>query len=246
MKGEENYQYQLTTQPQSHVFEVNKELDIPEYLDESYWWAYLHPKGVKFFDKSWVVNGILFGNYSKLRDNILGHLNAETGDILQIAAVYGNISTKIAEKISNKNRLDVVDVAPIQLQNLSKKINGYDNIRLMHQDASQLNLPKHSYETVLLFFLLHEVPDEKKRKILEQSLQMVKPGGQILIVDYHKPGILSPFRYLMKLILTLLEPYACSLWEKEIAGLLPEGTKVRKITKQTFFTGLYQQVTIDV
>ena len=97
MKSEENFIYQTSNQTHPFVFEINNELPIPDYLDESYWWAYLHPNGVKFFDKTWVVNSILFGNYNKLRDNIVNDLDENAGNILQLAAVYGNISAKIAE-----------------------------------------------------------------------------------------------------------------------------------------------------
>ncbi|MCP3674576.1 MAG: class I SAM-dependent methyltransferase [Gammaproteobacteria bacterium] len=233
---------------QSHpfVFEVNNELAIPDYLNETYWWAYIHPKGVRFFDSTFMVNIILFGNYTKLRDTIVNNLDENSGDILQIAAVYGNLSLKIAKKITDKNRLDVVDVATIQLQNLSRKVTGYNNVRLLHQDAINLNLEPESYEMVMIFFLLHEVPDHMKTEILEQALKISKPGGQIVLVDYHKPKSWSPFRYLMIPILSWVEPFAMSLWKRELASWLPEGTKVKKITKETFFTGLYQKVVIDL
>ena len=46
-------------------------LDIPNYLEEIYWWAYVHPRAVKFFDRHALVNLILFGNYRRLRDDAL-------------------------------------------------------------------------------------------------------------------------------------------------------------------------------
>ena len=246
MKSEESYVCEEAVQTSPLVFEVNKDIGIPEYLNETYWWAYLHPRGVKFFDSTWMVNSILFGNYKKLRDKVLDDLDEDTGNILQLAAVYGNISPKIAEKITAKNRLDVVDVAAIQLQNLSKKINGFNNIQLIHQDASQLTLKPQSYEVVLIFFLLHEVPDDQKQQILDQALKMVKPGGKIVLVDYHKPKAWSPCRYLMYPVLTWLEPFAMSMWNKEIISWLPKDCKVRKVTKETVFMGLYQKVVSEM
>ncbi|RLA01277.1 MAG: methyltransferase [Gammaproteobacteria bacterium] len=246
MKSEEKVINQTIAQSHPFVFEVNKDIEIPEYLNKTYWWAYLHPRGVKFFDSTWMVNSILFGNYKKLRDNLLDDLDEDTGDILQVAAVYGNITPKIAKKITDENRIDVIDVAPIQLQNLSKKIVGYNNVQLFHQDACNLTLKPQSYQVVLLFFLLHEVPDDKKTEVLEQALKMTKPGGKIIVVDYHKPSVFSPMRYFMTMVLGLLEPFALSLWKNEVASWLPNGCKVKKITKETRFTGLYQKVVIDV
>ncbi len=39
---------------------------IPEYLQDTYWWAYLHPKSFWFFEREWVVNLILWGNMKRL------------------------------------------------------------------------------------------------------------------------------------------------------------------------------------
>jgi len=244
MKSEESLVIEEPVCNSPFVFEVNKDIKIPPYLHETYWWAYLHPNGVKLFDSTWMVNSILFGNYKRLRDNVLADLNEDSGDILQLAAVYGNISPKIAEKITPENRLDVVDVAPIQLQNLSKKITALNNVRLIHQDASQLSLTPHSYQTVLLFFILHEVPDETKQQVLTQATKMVKPGGNIVIVDYHKPSAFSPLKYLMWPVLKLLEPYAMSIWKNEVVSWLPKNSKLKAFTKDTFFTGLYQKIVI--
>ena len=44
---------------------------VPEYLNETYWWAYVHPKAVDFFERQWLVNLILWGNFGRLRDAAL-------------------------------------------------------------------------------------------------------------------------------------------------------------------------------
>ena len=32
---------------------------IPAYLQQVYWWAYVHPNAVKMFERQWLVNAIL-------------------------------------------------------------------------------------------------------------------------------------------------------------------------------------------
>jgi hypothetical protein len=44
---------------------------VPKYLDQVYWWAYVHPKAVQVFERDWLVNTILFGHYALLRDAAL-------------------------------------------------------------------------------------------------------------------------------------------------------------------------------
>ena len=40
---------------------------VPAYLNETYWWAYVHPNAVRLFERQWLVNLILWGNFAKLR-----------------------------------------------------------------------------------------------------------------------------------------------------------------------------------
>ena len=72
---------------------LNTKLPIPRYLQETYWWAYLHPRGVRFFDRLWMVNLILFGHFNRLRDAALARLGERVDErLLQVAAVYGDIT----------------------------------------------------------------------------------------------------------------------------------------------------------
>mgnify|MGYP003694366549 CR=1 FL=1 len=36
---------------------------IPRYLEQVYWWAYVHPNAVTVFEREWLVSAILFGHY---------------------------------------------------------------------------------------------------------------------------------------------------------------------------------------
>lgn len=226
------------------VFEVNSDLKVPKYLDETYWWAYLHPRGVNFFDKAPIVNGILFGNYHRLRDAVVKTISDNPGNVLQLAAVYGNITPTIAQAIGPDYQMDVVDVAAIQLQNLSTKLSGLNNVFLHHQDASELTLDQQDYEHVVLFFILHEVPDLLKTAILEQAFKHCRPGGKVTIVDYHKPKGYTPQRYFMYPVLSTLEPFALSMWHNSVESWLPNDFQYTSLEKETYFGGLYQKVEI--
>ena len=58
---------------------------VPGYLAETYWWAYVHPRAVRLFEREWLVNLILWGNFGRLRDAALGALGERLeGRTLQI------------------------------------------------------------------------------------------------------------------------------------------------------------------
>jgi hypothetical protein len=52
-------------------------LTVPSYLQEIYWWAYVHPRAVQVFEREWLVNLILFGNYARLRDAALTEIGPD-------------------------------------------------------------------------------------------------------------------------------------------------------------------------
>ena len=99
---------------------------------------------------------------------------------------------------------------------------------------------------MLLFFLLHEQPEDVRKRTLAEALRVVKPGGCIVIVDYHGPHALNPLYWPMVGILRTLEPYALDLWEHEIAEWFPEKNGISSMVKKTSFGGLYQQLIITV
>lgn len=223
-------------------------LRVPRYLESAYWWAYVHPRAVKTFEREWLVNAILWGNYARLRDYALQALHAPgealiRGQTLQVACVYGNLTQRLHERLAPDARLDVLDILPIQLQNLRAKLPPGDaRVRLLHGDAVALPLADASVDQALLFFLLHEQPDPVRRATLAEVLRVVRPGGKVVIVDYHRPGRWHPLRWVMMAVFRHLEPYAEGLWQEEIEAMLPAGQRPAAASKRTRFGGLYQQL----
>jgi len=220
-------------------------LPIPRYLQQVYWWAYVHPKAVQLFEREWLVNLILFGNYGRLRDAALAELGETiSGETLQVACVYGNLTPRLRGRLAPDASLDVVDILPIQLKNLASKMPADERVALLQGDSSSLACPDASYDQVLLFFLLHEQPESVRRRTLAEAMRVVKPGGRIVIVDYHRPIDWHPLRLLMTGVFRKLEPYAMDLWNHEVAAFMPARTPPAHVKKQTYYGGLYQKLVI--
>lgn len=242
---EENLSVVVEKESESCVdpLKISDKLAIPAYLEQTYWWAYIHPAGVRFFERQWLVNLILWGNFSKLRDAALAEIDVpEHGRILQVACVYGDFTPRMLEILPKKATLDVVDVAPVQLHNLAAKLNGQTNIRLLHRDATNLSLESDRYDNVVVFFLLHEMPESVRLQTIQEVVRVVRPGGKLIFVDYHRPWAGNPFRYVMVPILKTLEPFALDIWDNEIVDWVPSDPPVRYVHKETYFGGLYQKV----
>jgi len=218
---------------------------IPTYLQNTYWWAYLHPRAVHIFERQWLVNLILWGNFARLRDAALKELGESiNGRVLQVACVYGDFTEHLVRRLGPQGSVDVIDVAPIQIKNLHTKLSDMRRVNAQLQDSTALQYADGTHDATVVFFLLHEQPAEVRRKTIAEALRVTKPGGKLVFVDYHKPRAYSPWRYLMVPVLTILEPFAMDVWNHEIESWLPEGAPVAKLEKQTYFAGLYQKVVI--
>ena len=147
---------------------------IPDYLQDTYWWAYLHPKSFWFFEREWVVNLILWGNMKKLTNAVLDEMELQPhSSVLQVACVYGDFSNRLASHVGKtQSWLSVVDVAPIQIQNIEKKLKDHGNVSVFHQDSTALSFADNSLDETIVFFLLHEQPEHARRKTVAEAIRV--------------------------------------------------------------------------
>jgi len=216
---------------------------IPVYLKRHYWWAYVHPTAVRVFERQWLVNLILWGNFRRLRDAAIDLFGSPIrGRTLQVACVYGDLTQRLLDQHDADATLDVVDVLPVQLDNLARKLGSQPNVTLRQCDSSDLDMEDDSYDQVLVFFLLHEMPQETRKRTVAEALRVTKPGGRLVFVDYHGPHAGNPMGWFMRPVLKLLEPFALDLWRQEISSWLPAAIDVIQVQKRTWFGGLYQLI----
>ena len=217
---------------------------IPNYLIEHYSWAYVTPEAVKRFEHPFIIEMILWGNYKKLSGAVFEALKGvRTRRVLQIACAYGDFSPRLAERVADSGgRLDVIDVLPVQLDNLQSKLSPDAPVDLHQMDSSALAFEDESFDAVVLFLLLHEQPESWRRRTLAEAWRVVKRGGRIILVDYAKPAWWNPLRYVMAPVLTLLEPFAMDLWRRPIRDYTPANA-YGSLTRKTAVGGLYQILT---
>lgn len=215
---------------------------VPAYLREVYSWAYLNRVGQLVFDNPLAVNAILWGNMTPLTNAVLAELKPGQ-TVLQPACVYGNFSRRVAERLGPDGRLDLMDIAPIQVANARRKLKGLGQVRIKRADAAARGGSE--YDAVACFFLLHEVPEDYKAAIVDALLARVAPGGKAVFVDYHRPRALHPLKPLMSLVFDTLEPFAKGLWNKEIADYAPAAAAAFDWRKTTRFASLYQVVVAE-
>ncbi|WP_413205183.1 rhodoquinone biosynthesis methyltransferase RquA [Rhodospirillum sp. A1_3_36] len=213
----------------------------PDYLRKTYTWAYLNPRHLPFLDRGVVVSAILWGNANRLMEAAFQEFQPGD-DVLQPAAVYGPFSKRLAKRLGADGRLEVRDVAPVQIAFTQRKMAGIPGVTVRQGNAA--DPVGRQVDGVCCFFLLHEVPDDWKRRIIGSLLDAVRPGGKAVFVDYHQPAALHPLRPIMSGVFHWLEPYALGMMGKEIQEFTDRAGAFTW-RKETYFGGLYQKVVAE-
>lgn len=214
---------------------------IPAYLEEVYWWAYLRPASLAVFDHSLVVSVILWGNANRLKRAAFAEIGPGQ-TVLQPACVYGRFSRDLATLVGSQGRLDVTDIASIQAANCDRKLREFPRARVRVADAA---VPGGGpYDVVCCFFLLHELPDDHKRNVVDGLLDSLTPGGKAVFVDYHLPSPFHPLKGPQGVVFDCLEPFAKALWRHEISSFASTSERFHW-RKETYFGGLFQKVVAE-
>ncbi|HEX9584748.1 MAG TPA: rhodoquinone biosynthesis methyltransferase RquA [Gammaproteobacteria bacterium] len=213
-------------------------LKVPAYLEDHYHWAYLKPRNVRLLDRDAVVTTILWGNNRRLQRAAFGEFTPGQR-VLFAAHVYGGVVANLAARLGPGGHLEAIDIAPIQVECCRKKLVPYPWARARRGDARRPG--GGPYDGVCSYFLLHEVPDDWKRNVVDGLLATLRPGGKAVFLDYHEPVPWHPLKPLMSLVLDRLEPFAKGLWAHEIEALAGEHAHF-EWRKETYFGHLYQKV----
>ena len=217
---------------------------VPAYMTEVYDWAYVDPKWVRALDHIWVVRILLFLNDQRLMRAYLNEIKPGMR-VWQLAHVYGDLVTRAAQKVGPKGSFHLTDVTPIQIEHGHRKLDSMGWTKVIRSDAANFDGVKSvDYDLICSFFLLHEVPDEKKYEIVNNMLDKLPKGSKAVFVDYHNPAKWQPIRYILKLVNHYLEPFAEALWNNELCSY---ATHADRFTwrKKTFFGGVYQCLVVE-
>ncbi len=205
--------------PETRKDRTGAQSGIPSYLSDAYWWAYLARPAVWFFDHQPIINTILLGQYRRIMRTFTELLDpAHAGTTLQLAAVYGELTPSLARRL-NHGTFHLIDVAPVQLRKVARKLAGQKTpVCLERMNAEALGYASNSFDTVLIYFLLHELPKDARARALHEALRVLRPGGTLVIAEYGElehPNLLHHLKPVQK-VFEHAEPYLHSFWSRPL------------------------------
>jgi ubiquinone/menaquinone biosynthesis C-methylase UbiE len=100
-------------------------------------------------------------------------------DALELGPGPGITTDWLRERIA---RLTVVEINPSLAASLRERMEG-TNVTVIEGDASALELPDASFDSVLSFTMLHHVPKDRQQPLLSEACRVLKPGGRFVGTD---------------------------------------------------------------
>lgn len=215
---------------------------LPPYLESVYKRRYFSPQFIRFFNSTVMTAVSNCFMQKRLIRYVADEIHAGQ-DVLQFGTADGGLQHAVAEKMNGSGVYHIEDISKPQIDALLPSISPWLNVRLNVRDFS--NPTDRKYDAAVLFFTLHELPDARKEIVLKRAFDALTSHGKIIAVDYAMPCAYHPIKHPLRLFNRLFEPFAESLWYKDIKSFAPANLRESKNiiwAKSTTFGGLYQCV----
>lgn len=213
------------------------------------YWIYKYPFFIRLTDHMFVVSCILLFQYKNLVAKVVERMNPslEGKRVLQLSCAFGNVSEKIAESCAAQNAAEFVltDIMQSEVDNARRKLERFGDLcTYQRMDATNLEFEDQSFDYVVCFFLPHEVPFDKKVRLVKEADRVLKPGGKLVFGEFHKPR-LKLLEWAGRAYFKIFEPYACEMWDSfDFRRVLDEETGGQfHIDKDTFLFDNFQVLT---
>jgi ubiquinone/menaquinone biosynthesis C-methylase UbiE len=165
-----------------------------------------------------VISAILLYQYDGLVSRItteLRKMSLQGQDVLITACAFGNVMPRVVEASldAGAREVKIVDIIGNELLHARHKLVQFDGrVAYIQGDATAMTLPTESVAANVLFFLLHELDSEMKRRAIGEAVRLLAPGGKLFMAEFHKPD-LAALRILSWLYFKTFEPFGLALWD---------------------------------
>jgi ubiquinone/menaquinone biosynthesis C-methylase UbiE len=202
---------------------------------------------IRLVDCQPVISAILLFQYSRLVSMITADLHKmalQGQDVLITSCAFGNVIPRVVEASvgSGARRIKIVDIIQNELTHAKNKLPQFaQQLDCLQGDATAMSLPTGSVAANVLFFLLHELEPEMKRKAIAEAARVLAPGGKLFLAEFHRPEPLA-LRSLSWLYFKVFEPFGLALWDVQDPVLQLQGINGLRCERQTAMFGNFQVI----
>ena len=118
---------------------------------------------------------------------VLTALNIKPGEVIaDIGAGSGYFTFRLSHHVGDKGKIYAVDVSPDMVRHINRRIRETKttNVVTVLADPDDPLLPDQSVNRFFICDVWHHV--ENQTQYLSSMKKMLKPGGEIVMIDFHK------------------------------------------------------------
>jgi SAM-dependent methyltransferase len=202
---------------------------------------------IRLVDCQPVISAILLFQYARLVSFITDELRSmplQGQDVLITSCAFGNVIPRVVQAAvgSGARRVKIVDIIQNELSHASGKLPEFAPLLDCFQgDATAMGLPSGSVAANVLFFLLHELEPEMKRKAIAEATRVLAPGGKLFLAEFHRPEPWA-LRALSWLYFKVFEPFGLALWDVQDPVLQLQSIDGLHCERKTALFGNFQVI----
>ena len=180
---------------------------------------YSNMRLMRLVDFQPIISAILLFQYDRLVAKIttgIARSDLNRRRLLITSCAFGNVIPKVVEAgvAAGAERVLIADIIENELIHARGKLGPHaERVEYLEQDATRMELDDGTVDVNVMFFLLHELPDELKQRALAEAGRLLAPGGRLYLAEFHRPRVWV-LRALSWTYFKVFEPLGLALWDR--------------------------------
>jgi ubiquinone/menaquinone biosynthesis C-methylase UbiE len=163
--------------------------DVPNYYKRNFHFqtdGYLSGKSAQIYDHQ--VEILFRGLADAMRRLFIkplkqaGWASDRAMKVLEIGTGTGSCTRMFIESFPHAS-VTCLDLSHPYLKKAQARLQSYPKINFVQGDGAHVPFEAESFEGTFSAFLFHELPSAERKKVLAESLRILRPGGFLAIVD---------------------------------------------------------------
>ncbi len=208
---------------------------------------YSNMRLIRLVDFQPVIAAILLFQYDRLVSiitSVLRRMDLRGKQVLITSCAFGNVMPRVTQAAlkAGATQVQVVDIIDNELLHAARKMQDMaEQLVFRRGDATALDLPDAAVDANVIFFLLHELPHERKNEVLVEACRVLAPGGKLFLAEFHRPR-LSVLRALSWTYFKVFEPLGLALWSTHDPLAQLQAVPGMRCRRRVVFFGNFQVI----
>jgi ubiquinone/menaquinone biosynthesis C-methylase UbiE len=133
-----------------------------------------------------LIDSFTVGLYARFLRKAIKVLAPSKGEkILDLCSGTGRAASWIAQSVGENGIAVGMDVAGSMVETAETRYRHLGNLTFLKQDVTEPWKNQNQFDGIFISFSLHELPQEDRRAVLEQSYLALKKEGRMVIADFN-------------------------------------------------------------